>query len=231
MKENVDKTTDRCPLGHMHATEGAPFAASSDPNICIPEPALPSASSISTPHRTGPLQSPKRVRSQTTHTATHAPKSRIIEGPRPNGTATPRVLAEPEPPATLQSESAILSPSTNKPRTRAQTALESKPPAECVLLSNVFCEAKPPVLDIGRGKFEVPSGYAGSLVKDQERINEWWKVIVSEKRTAEKVFLYLSWSNKKIARRLQREGRLRFLGRNWCSFASVELRFGIGFTN
>ena len=43
-------------------------------------------------------------------------------------------------------------------------------------------------------------------MKDQEQINEWWKVIVSEKRTAEEVFLYLSPLNKKIARRLKREG-------------------------
>ena len=114
--------------------------------------------------------------------------------------------AEPEPAATLQSESAILSPSTDRPRTRAQTAFELKPPAECVPVSNVISDVKPPVLYVGRRKFEVPSGYAGSLVKDQEQINEWWKVIVSEKRTAEEVFLYLSPSNKKIARRLKREG-------------------------
>ena len=116
------------------------------------------------------------------------------------------MLAEPEPPATLQSESAILSPSINKPRTRAQTALDSKPSAECVPVSNVICVVKSPVLYIGRHKFEVPSGYAGSLVQDQEQINEWSKVIVSEKRTTEEVFLFLSPSNKKIARRLQREG-------------------------
>ena len=206
VKWNVDKTTDRCPPGHVHATEGAAFAASLDPAICILEPALFSAGSISTPHRTGPLQSPKRVRSQTTHTATHAPKGRIIGGPRPNGTAAPKVSAEPEPAATLQSESAILSPSTDRPRTRAQTAFELKPPAECVPVSNVISDVKPPALYVGRRKFEVPSGYAGSLVKDQEQINEWWKVIVSEKRTAEEVFLYLSPSNKKIARRLKREG-------------------------
>ena len=47
---------------------------------------------------------------------------------------------------------------------------------------------------------------AGSVAKDQEQINEWWKVIVSEKRTTQEVFLYLSPSNKKIARRLKREG-------------------------
>ena len=206
VKPNVDKTTDRCPPGHVHATEGAAFAASLDPTICIPEPALFFVSSISTPHRTGPLQSPKRVQSQTTHTATHAPKGRMIGGPRPNGTTAPKVSTEPEPPATLQSEYAILSPSTDKPRTQAQTALELKPPVECVPVSNVISDVKSPVLHIGRRKFEVPSGYAGSLVKDQEQMNEWWKVIVSEKRTAEEVFLYLSPSNQKIARRLKREG-------------------------
>ena len=101
VKWNVDKTTDNCPPSHVHAMEGAAFAAALDPNICILEPVPLSASSITTPHKTGPLQSPKRVRSQTTHIATHAPKSRIIGGPRTNGIATLKVLAEPEPPATL----------------------------------------------------------------------------------------------------------------------------------
>ena len=142
VKWNVDKTTDRCPLGHVHATEGAAFAAALDTNICIPEPARLSASSINIGHRTVPPRSPKRVQSETTHTATQAPKSTIIGGPRPNQSTTPKVLAEPEPPATLQSESAILSPSTNKPRTRAQTALDSKPPPRCRQTKSSRTQAK-----------------------------------------------------------------------------------------
>ena len=113
------------------------------------------------------------------------------------------MLAEPEPPATLESKCAILSPSTNKPRTQAQIASESKIVAECVPVSNDICHVKPSILYIWRRKFDVPPGYAASLVKDQEQINEWSKVIVSEKRIAEVVLLYLSPSNKKLAERLK----------------------------
>ena len=69
----------------------------------------------------------------------------------------------------------------------------------------LFFDVKPPVLYIGRRKFDLPPRYAGSLVKDQEQINEWWTAIVSEKRTAQEVFSYLSPSNKRITRRLKRE--------------------------
>ena len=48
----MDKSVDTYQLDYVHTTKRAAFAASLDPNICIPEPALHPANSISIAHRT-----------------------------------------------------------------------------------------------------------------------------------------------------------------------------------